>query len=72
MAACVEPLRTEQDALQCAPSWAWKLLRRVAALERGNVYTLTVVMLEDTPVWSVQASAKLENGHKENISTLGY
>ena len=46
------------------PAWVWKLIRRLAKLERGHVYTLTLVYLEGDPVWTVQAAGKVENGQQ--------
>ncbi len=43
------------------PAWAWKFFCRLAKLERGHAYTLTVVMTGDEPVWTVQPLGKLEN-----------
>lgn len=57
----VEPLRTEQDIVEFAPAWVRKLVNRLAKLERGQVYTLTVVLIDDEPVWGLQAVARLEN-----------
>lgn len=66
MAVMVEPLRTEQDIAQCAPVWAWKFVRRLATLERGRAYDVTVIVPDDEaePVWIVRAGGKLENGRK--------
>ena len=56
-----EPLRHECDAMARAPQWAWKLFRRLAKLERGHAYTLTIVMLDGDPVWTLQTVGKVEN-----------
>jgi hypothetical protein len=57
----VEALRTEADTVQAWPRWFVKLALRLAQLERGKAYTLTVLMVGDEPVWTVQAIGKLEN-----------
>lgn len=51
----------EQGITDLVPAWAWKLIQRLAKLERGQVYTLTVVLIDEEPVWGVQAVARLEN-----------
>ena len=43
------------------PRWVWRLIYRLGKLERGKVYRLTVIMLADEPVWTVEAAANLEN-----------
>ena len=54
-----EPLRYECPDV---PAWAWKLIRRLAKLEQGHAYALTIVMTDSEPVWTVQSVGKLENG----------
>lgn len=56
-----EPLCEANDMTHIVPVWAWKLIRRLAKLERGHAYTLTIVMLDGDPVWILQAAGKLEN-----------
>lgn len=56
-----EQAREKIETAGIVPGWAWKLIRRLAKLERGHAYTLTIVMLDGDPVWTVQASGKLEN-----------
>ncbi len=59
---------TTIDAVPCGqlpcdvPRWALRLLYRLAQLQRGQAYTLTVVMVGDEPVWTVQQMGKVENG----------
>lgn len=55
----------DMDIMQAEsmPRWAWKLLMRLAKLERGQVYRLTVVMDGDEPVWAVEPVGRLENTH---------
>ena len=43
------------------PAWAWKFIARIAKLEHGQAYTVTVFMTDGEPVWTVQPIAKLEN-----------
>jgi len=50
------------DAAASVPRWALKLARRIAKLERGKVYTVTVMMVGSTPVWTVQATGEVESG----------
>lgn len=57
------------DSVQCGqppvcdvPRWALRLLYRLAQLQRGQAYTVTVVMAGDEPVWTVQQMGKVENG----------
>lgn len=57
------------DVMQCGqppacdvPRWALRLLYRLAQLQRGQAYTVTVVMAGDEPVWTVQQMGKVENG----------
>lgn len=66
MAAVVQATR---DAVLCGepplcdvPRWALRLLYRLAQLQRGQAYTLTVIMVGDEPVWTVQQMGKVENG----------
>lgn len=49
------------DASASVPKWALKLARRIAKLERGKAYTITVMMVGSTPVWTVQATGEIEN-----------
>lgn len=44
------------------PAWALHLIYRLAQLERGKAYNVTVMMVSDAPVWTVQAIGKVENG----------
>ena len=44
------------------PAWALRLIYRLAQLERGKAYSVTVVMTGDAPVWTVQSIGKVENG----------
>lgn len=44
------------------PAWALRLIYRLAQLERGKAYNVTVMMVSDTPVWTVQSIGKVENG----------
>ena len=44
------------------PRWALRLLYRLAQLQRGQAYTLTLLMVGDEPVWTVQQMGKVENG----------
>lgn len=43
------------------PRWALRLVYRLGMLRRGEAYTLTIVMTETEPVWTVQPLGKLEN-----------
>lgn len=43
------------------PRWLWKLIYRLAKLERGQVYRLTLIMGGDEPAWAVEPVARLEN-----------
>jgi hypothetical protein len=51
-----------QPPLCDVPRWALRLIYRLAQLQRGQAYTLTVVMVGEEPVWTVQAMGKVENG----------
>lgn len=44
------------------PAWALRLIYRLAQLERGKAYNVTVLMTGDAPVWTVQSIGKVENG----------
>lgn len=55
-------LREAADVASVWPKWFVRLALRLAQLERGQVYTLTIVMLGDEPVWTVQTVGKLESG----------
>jgi hypothetical protein len=44
------------------PRWAMRLLYRLAQLQRGQAYTLTLIMVGDEPVWTVEHMGKVENG----------
>jgi hypothetical protein len=44
------------------PAWALRLIYRLAQLEKGKAYNVTVMMVSDTPVWTVQSIGKVENG----------
>jgi len=66
----VDGMTTEQAAtdVQCGqlktcdvPRWALRLLYRLAQLQRGHAYTLTVIVTGDEPVWTVQPLGKVEN-----------
>lgn len=67
MAAAV--VQAKVEAVQCGqppicdvPRWALRLLYRLAQLQRGQAYTVTVIMAGDEPVWTVQQMGKVENG----------
>lgn len=44
------------------PAWAIRLAYRVAQLERGRAYNVTVIMANREPSWTVQPIGKVENG----------
>ena len=44
------------------PAWAIRLAYRVAQLERGRAYNVTVIMANREPSWTVQPMGKVENG----------
>lgn len=47
---------------------AWlRFLYRMAGLERGRVYTITLIVPDKAqaePMWTVDATRQLENGHR--------
>jgi hypothetical protein len=49
------------DASASVPKWALKLARRIAKLEPGKAYAITVMMVGSTPVWTVQTTGEIEN-----------
>lgn len=60
--AKTEAVSCGQPALCDVPRWALRLLYRLAQLQRGQAYTVTVIMTGNEPVWTVQAMGKVENG----------
>ena len=50
------------DASSILPRWGLRLIYRLAQLERGRAYNVTVLMVGDEPVWTVQSIGKVENG----------
>lgn len=44
------------------PRWALRLLYRLAQLQNGQAYTVTIIMAGSEPVWAVQPIGKVENG----------
>ena len=50
------------DTSSILPRWGLRLIYRLAQLERGRAYNVTVLMVGDEPVWTVQSIGKLENG----------
>ena len=56
-----EPLRTEQDMAAVLPRWFIRLARRIGKLERGHAYQITVVMVDDEPVWTIARLGDVEN-----------
>ncbi len=49
------------DAGSILPRWGLRLIYRLAQLERGRAYNVTVMMVGDEPVWTVQSIGKVEN-----------
>lgn len=52
------------DASELVPSQWIRLIYRLAALERGRIYTITLVVPEKAnsePQWAIQAAGVLEN-----------
>ncbi len=49
------------DAGAILPRWGLRLIYRLAQLERGRAYNVTVMMVGDEPVWTVQSIGKVEN-----------
>ena len=45
-----------------------RLIYRLAQPERGRAYNVTVLMVGDEPVWTVQSIGKVENGHDPRTS----
>lgn len=49
-------------------------LQRVARLERGRVYTLTLIVpshADAEPVWAISSEGKIENGNEKRALFLG-
>lgn len=44
------------------PAWAIRLAYRVAQLEHGRAYNVTVIKANQEPSWTVQPMGKVENG----------
>jgi hypothetical protein len=51
----------ELSQADSVPRWAWKLIARLAKLERGQVYRLTLVMDGTEPTWALEPVGRLEN-----------
>ena len=54
-----EPLRYECPDV---PRWALRLIYRLAQMQQGQAYTVTVIMAGNEPVWMMQPLGKVENG----------
>lgn len=55
------------DASELVPSAWLRFLYRVAGLERGRIYTITLVVPEKAgsePQWAIQAAGVLENAKR--------
>lgn len=49
------------------PRWVWKLIRRLAQMEKGKLYRLTLINSGDEPAWVLEAVANLENSETKAI-----
>jgi len=45
----------------------WKLIRRLAQMEKGKLYRLTLINSGDEPAWVLEAVANLENSETKAI-----
>lgn len=63
MAAAAEPLREAADVARVWPNWYIKLAMRLAQLQQGHAYDVTVIIPAGggEPVWIVRGGAKVEN-----------
>ncbi len=55
------------DAIVLVPSAWLRFLYRVAGLERGRIYTITLVIPATDatePQWAIQSAGLIENGHR--------
>lgn len=51
----------ETTQAESVPRWAWKLLYRLNQMQKGRVYRLTFVCVDDEPSWVLEEVSKLEN-----------
>lgn len=51
----------ETTQAESVPRWVWKLIMRLGQMEKGRIYRLTLVCVDDEPVWTLEPVAKLEN-----------
>lgn len=55
-------MRHESDVAANVPAWFTRLALRIAQLEGGRVYNLTVIVpVKGEPSWTVTGGGKLEN-----------
>lgn len=58
-----EPLREAADVARVWPAWYIKLAMRLAQLQRGQAYDVTLIVPvgDGEPVWIVRDGTKVEN-----------